>query len=466
MKKNKLTNETEYYLTLKYVLNQFDGLFQGQKDGAIQFGKTPLLRDQMYQIAMQADLNDLIPAFSSGQLNLYHEKQNQELNKAPNQLEFLQEKECSAYVKFNKKTNNLISSHNTHNLYSLMNRIFKYYDFDLFIGNKKLNGYKFSSRPADLNSKDDYYTLTNNMVVMETSLNIWDLSIYKNLRTTTIPKWIRVNIANKLAENNLEWIELFFKYNSGTHNNQWLIVDYNKFDEYLIQQTNKKETERVTEDYLSQSQIKTNSFNSKFHHNKFLLDDDFNLHFNKTFQKTYSLKKNYKDESITQKDLGIVHLVEQIPELNKAYFKDFSSELITDGYVASYNAPYFDEVIELAGYKAQNKSDYFSANRYNLFKKYSDNIETIEDVKILIRYHDEENICDTIAPRCDMVEGRPFGSVDAKITDSTMLKQMKSIIVYGPPHIKGISEPFDFGKFPDFSHLGIPDLFDFEWTEA
>ena len=128
--------------------------------------------------------------------------------------------------------------------------------------------------------------------------------------------------------------------------------------------------------------------------------------------------------------------------------------------MASYNAPYFDEVIDLAGYKAKNHSDYFTANRNFLFKKHSENIETVDDVKVLMRFHDGENICDTIAPRCDTVQPRPFGSVDAKITDSFLLKEMKSQIIYGPPHIKGVTDPFDFTKFEDFSHLGIPDYFD------
>ncbi len=456
---------------MKFVLNQFDGLFQGQLDGAIRYGKTPLSKEQMYQIAMQADLNDLIPAFSSGNLMFHNKKPNEDPeNQAPKQFEFLQEKECSGYIKFNKKTNNLISSHNTHNLYSLMNRIFKYYDFDLVIGNKKLNNYKFSSRPADLNSKDDYYTLSNNMVVLETSLNIWDLSIYKNLITSTVPKWIRINIANKLADSNLEWIELFFKYNSGTHNNQWLIVDYKKFEEYI-------ESQKEIEQEKSSNEIQSKINYIKLENNEALLDDDFNMHFdfkrnfisnNNSSSLMYTKNKAAKVFNLVkqEKELGIVHLVEQIPVLDKAYFKDFSAELIKDGYVASYNAPYFDEVIELAGYKDYNKKDYFTANRNFLFKKHSDNIETVEDVKILIRFHDEENICDTIAPRCDMVETRPFGSVDAKITDSFMLKEMKSVIVYGPPHIKGVSEPFDFGKFPEFSHLGIPEYFDFDWVLA
>lgn len=437
---------------MNLVVSQFDGLLQGQNDGALKYGKVPLTKDQLYHIAMQADMNDLLPAFSSGNLNIPRESVEKNLkidNKESQQLEFLQEKECSGFVRFNKETNDLISSHSTHNLYVLMNRIFKNYNFNFKINNRKLNTYKFSSRPGDLNSKDDYYTLSNNMVVLETSLHIYDLSLYKNLKYDTVPKWIRINIANRLAQNNLEWIELFFKHNSGTHNNQWLIVDYNKFEEYL-QNKNKVDPSSANRSDLNDIQQ--------------LIDRFTDLNINWDTQK--SQKDNNFLDGKHDEGLNIIHLVEQIPVLDKAYFEDFSNELINEGYVASYNAPYFPEVIELAGYKSSNHSDYFTAHRNFLFKKFADQTNNVDETKILMRFHDKENMCDTIAPRCDVVQNRPFGSVDAKITDRMLLKKLKSVIINGPPHIKGVSEPFDFSKYSEYSHLGIPEYFDFNWIEA
>jgi len=455
---------------MKYAINQLDGLYRGQFDGAIKYGKIPLTKDQMYQIAMQADMNDLLPAFSAGPLTIStnsdqkqkneFEKEIMKINKTLDKEKiekhikyegFLGGKECSAYVKYNKNTQNLISSHSTHNLYTLMNRIYKHFDFNIKFNNEKINSYRFSSRPGDLNSKDDYYTLSNNMVIMETSLHIWDLSIYKNLKIETVPKWIRINIANKLANSNLQWIELFFKHNSGTHNNQWLIVDYKKFEDYLLKDQRSN--------YFNEKSIKENSSDL---YSFGIKSKDFVENLSFLNENNHSMKMFQR-----RKIFDILHLIEQIPVLDRAYFKDFSEELIREGYIASYNAPYFDEVINLAGYKINNKTDYFTANRNILFKKFSKNIETIEDVKILMRFHDEKDICDTIAPRCDLVQDRPFGAIDAKITDLNLLKEMKSNILYGPPHIKGVSEPFNFTlKYNNFSHLGIPEYFDFDWIEV
>lgn len=42
-------------------------------------------------------------------------------------------------------------------------------------------------------------------------------------------EFVRAMIANRLARNPTDWIQLFKLYNSGTYNNQWMIVNYAAF---------------------------------------------------------------------------------------------------------------------------------------------------------------------------------------------------------------------------------------------
>ena len=40
---------------------------------------------------------------------------------------------------------------------------------------------------------------------------------------------VRATVANRLATTGEQWTELFRKRNSGTYNNQWMVVDYKLF---------------------------------------------------------------------------------------------------------------------------------------------------------------------------------------------------------------------------------------------
>lgn len=88
----------------------------------------------------------------------------------------------------------------------------------------------FSARPGDLESKDDFYTTSSNLVVMETSFNTYNASNWDFLHYDSVPVWLRCQIANKLAQNSSHWAQLFELHRSGTHNSQWVIVDTNQYN--------------------------------------------------------------------------------------------------------------------------------------------------------------------------------------------------------------------------------------------
>lgn len=93
----------------------------------------------------------------------------------------------------------------------------------------------------------------------------------------------------------------------------------------------------------------------------------------------------------------------------------------------------------------------------------------IEEMKKLIRYHDKSSMCNTISPRCDLVQDWAFGGVDAKVTDINLMeKGRSSLIISGPSFIEGLSTPFKFSgsKYKDVSHLGIQDFFNNSWIEV
>jgi len=55
------------------------------------------------------------------------------------------------------------------------------------------------------------------------------MSLYNLLTPKSLFVWQRVRVANAFANNGNEWVDLFSKYNSGTYNNQWMILNSNLF---------------------------------------------------------------------------------------------------------------------------------------------------------------------------------------------------------------------------------------------
>lgn len=77
---------------------------------------------------------------------------------------------------------------------------------------------------------DDFYMArSTNLAVIETTINIYNHDLYRNIKPQTVSEWMRVIIANRLARTGREWTDLFFMYNDGTYNNQWMIADYKQF---------------------------------------------------------------------------------------------------------------------------------------------------------------------------------------------------------------------------------------------
>ncbi|CAG2178118.1 unnamed protein product [Oppiella nova] len=88
----------------------------------------------------------------------------------------------------------------------------------------------FSSYPGLVFSVDDFYVISSGLVVQETTNGNYNQSLYRHIRAdNVIFEFIRNVVSNRLAESGKEWTQLFSPYNSGTYDNQFMIVDYKLF---------------------------------------------------------------------------------------------------------------------------------------------------------------------------------------------------------------------------------------------
>ena len=168
---------------------------------------------QFYYLPSVGDLGDIVPwshhvnaSFSSKE----HKEDKSYLTK-----------NCNAYVRLDGEQ--LFITQATHNVYSLLLRIIKTYHFPR--QGVPTRDITFTSRPGDLISKDDFFILDSGLSVVETSFTNQNNANWVEMHPETVPSWLRSVIANHLSSSLAEWILYFNTERSGTHNNQWLLID-------------------------------------------------------------------------------------------------------------------------------------------------------------------------------------------------------------------------------------------------
>ncbi|VDN02331.1 unnamed protein product, partial [Thelazia callipaeda] len=119
---------------------------------------------------------------------------------------------CSGLIKIAPNNSDLFVAHVAMSGYNTMNRVLKLYKFAY-----KVPGYatSFSSYAGTLNSVDDFILSSSGLAAIETTFAIFNVSLYNNVKST--------------GHTASEWVKIFSRYNSGTYNNQWSLVDYKLF---------------------------------------------------------------------------------------------------------------------------------------------------------------------------------------------------------------------------------------------
>ncbi|KAF7709810.1 putative phospholipase B-like 2 [Silurus meridionalis] len=142
---------------------------------------------------------------------------------------------CSALIKLLPGNKDLLVSHDTWNNYQSILRIMKKYVFSFRTSVKDQmlipgNTQAFSSYPGSIFSGDDFYILSSGLVTLETTIGNSNPDLWKFVTPQgSVMEWLRNIVANRLARSGKEWADIFSQYNSGTYNNQWMIVDYKSF---------------------------------------------------------------------------------------------------------------------------------------------------------------------------------------------------------------------------------------------
>lgn len=210
---------------IELILNQL----QGVNDGYNVTGKEPMEEGAVLLMNLMGDIEDLSSVFEPDQ----HESNIKDWITG----RLTGDGHCSALIKVLPGNADLYVSHVTWNTYQSMLRTQKKYIFPFrrtgsSPASEVIPGHtvSFSSYPGILHSGDDFYVLSSGLVTLETTIGNSNPALWVNVTAEgEILEWMRVIVSNRIATDGKTWSDYFSMHNSGTYNNQWMIVDYKQF---------------------------------------------------------------------------------------------------------------------------------------------------------------------------------------------------------------------------------------------
>eukprot|EP00698_Gefionella_okellyi_P023044 TRINITY_DN7740_c0_g1_i1.p1 TRINITY_DN7740_c0_g1~~TRINITY_DN7740_c0_g1_i1.p1 ORF type:complete len:554 (+),score=107.20 TRINITY_DN7740_c0_g1_i1:208-1662(+) len=320
--------------------------------------------------------------------------------------------DCSALVRVLPGTSNVFSSQATWRGYFAMLRAYKFYNYAFADKDTAALNHSFSSQPGFLSSKDDFYMTSQGLVTMETTNDVFDKSLYQHITTQSVLCWMRSIVANMLAVNGSQWTQIFARYNSGTYNNQWMVVDYKRV---VPGQPIAAHTLWLAEQIPG---------------------------------------------TVERADVSDVLAAQGYwPSYNIPYFKSIYN---VSGYPAraAQNPEY----------------SYENCARALIFKRNATAVTSDTQMRALMLYNNfqtdplsQGNAARAIASRYDLTNSKSaFGAIDAKNTCYFRSKTLEASAISGPTHEQ--QAPFSWGQqqqqqWPNVRRDGVPDTFDFDWVE-
>ena len=410
--------EDKYWQAMALVLAQWDGFAQGIQQFATAEQLTILTKSSLYLLCSVGDLETINGLVRNMDTPI------ERVPLPPPGLATEDKLPCSSLISLQTTgasgaVTDIFASQATWRSYYAMLRIYKVYAFDYY-PQKVLT---IASSPGLLHSKDDFlssptlYVAETTNMVSNRSMIAWN----RKHSNATATSWQRSMVATGWSNNGKQWVELFAKENNGCYNNQWMVLDATKVE---------------------------------------------------------------VGKPLPKQD--VLWIAEQVPGLVATL--DVTSVLNSKGYWPGYNIPYIPEIYAWSGYPSNRSSagGYDGAPRARIFARDAPKVKSWAAFKKLVRYNDFEAdpVCASsdhhgtrsgscaIAARGDLPlgKGSAFGGIDAKVLK---VSSMHAVLPPSgrPPLVEAQSgpshdqqQPFSWSQFPNVSHVGQPDLFDFDWV--
>lgn len=217
--------------------------------------------------------------------------------------------------------------------------------------------------------------------------------------------WQRVTIANRFSEVGKNWSSIFSMYNSGTYNNQWIIVDYHQWQS------------GGSSDILW-------------------------------------IAEQIPGQVVSGDETKVLLTQGYWPSYNIPYFPSI------------YNVSGYSEMLNKYGdwfsYDKCPRANIFRRNQ-TLVHTFDD----LKDLMRFNNFQHDPLSFDrpdgAIAARMDLASQNPspFGGIDSKVTSLIRVAHMDCDAICGPTATQ--QTPFSWENWSNWSHVGLPDVWNFNW---
>lgn len=403
-------NKDDSHIYNAYLLQkQFDGLINGYNENLIDDVTEKIEYLDFHTMSSFGDLFDIIHYNNKHSRPDFHNMKTEEIINHIHRTNH-----CSAIFKTKEDFSDVFFGHNSWFYYSASTRIFKEYNFNFNHPSIKSRNIIFSSYPATLASTDDFYITSQNLAIIETTNSLFDNDLFNKLTPQSLLCWQRAMISSRISTSASEWAENFSKLNSGTYNNQFMILDMKKVN--LEQRKIENEAMFIVEQIPGYCDI-----NEVTEYLKYGYWPSYNTPFSNEIKKLSKINE----------------MIEKRPEL-------------------------------------KHTLDYDTCARANIFRRDQGKVNNEEKFKKLIRQNDYKNDplslgkpSYAIASRIDL-DRQCMGAYDSKTSSvkNAIGKFKKVNIIIGPTN-----EQVPTFKWSDSEicknepRFGLPEQYDFKWYE-